>query len=99
MIVVLSDNAEAELESIGDWIARDAPMAAVTFIRELREACDRIGDMPRAFPLLPRHRKSGIRRKVYGDYQIFYVIGEQVDVLHVIHGARDYEQILFPPKV
>lgn len=98
MIVILSDNAEAELESIGDWIARDVPLAAVTFVRELREACDKIGDMPRAHPLLHRHRKSGIRQKVYGDYLIFYAIGEQIDVLHVIHGARDYYAILFPPK-
>ena len=98
MIVILSDSAEVELEGIGDWIARDSPMAAVTFVRALRDACDRIGDMPRAYPLLPRHRKSGIRRKAYGDYLIFYVVGDQVDVLHVIHGARDYSAILFPPK-
>ncbi len=98
MIVILSDNAEAELEGIGDWIARDSPVAAVTFVRALRDACNKIGEMPRAHPLLPRHRKSGIRRKAYGDYLIFYVVGGRVDVLHVIHSARDYGAILFPPK-
>ena len=54
--------------------------------------------MPRAFPLLPRHRKSGIRRKVHGNYLIFYTIGTQIDVLHIVQGARDYDAILFPDK-
>ncbi len=51
-----------------------------------------------AYPLLPRHRKSGILRKVYGNYLIFYVIGERVEVLHIVHGARNYDAILFPDE-
>ena len=43
------------------------------------------------------HRRSdGIRRKVYGNYLIFYwVVSDAVEILHVLHGARDYAQILF----
>ena len=73
-------------------------MRAVTFVRELREACDRLGDMPNAFSLLQRHKRSGIRRRPYGNYLIFYTVGLRVDVLHMLHGARDYERILFPPE-
>jgi plasmid stabilization system protein ParE len=53
--------------------------------------------MPRAFPLLPRHEESGIRRRPFGGYLIFYrVLDDAVEVLEVIHGARDYESVLFP---
>ena len=53
--------------------------------------------MPRAFPLLPNWEEQGIRRRPFGDYLIFYRINkDQVEILHILHGARDYEAILFP---
>lgn len=37
-----------------------------------------------------------MRRRVHGADLIFYRIGEDaVEVLHILHGARDYERILF----
>ena len=97
MRVVVSANAEADLREIGDWIARDNPIRAASFARELREACLSLAGMPRAFPLLPHRAKSGIRRKPYRNYLIFYSIGDRrVEILHVLHGARDYDSILFP---
>lgn len=36
MIVHLSCEAERDLESIGDYIARDNPMRAISFLQELR---------------------------------------------------------------
>jgi plasmid stabilization system protein ParE len=38
-----------------------------------------------------------LRRKVYGNYLIFYDIGpDAVEILRILHGARDYAQIVFP---
>ncbi len=38
----------------------------------------------------------GVRRRVYGHYLIFYRIGQNtIDVIHVLHGATDYERLLF----
>jgi plasmid stabilization system protein ParE len=55
--------------------------------------------MPRAYPLVPRHENSGVRRVPHGDYLIFYrVTADTVDILHVLNGARDYEPILFPDE-
>jgi plasmid stabilization system protein ParE len=40
----------------------------------------------------------GVRRRPVGDYLIFYrVAADRVEVVHVLHGARDYEALLFPP--
>ena len=43
------------------------------------------------------YRDIGLRRRIYGSYLIFYRIRDDtVEVLHVLHGARDYDKILFP---
>lgn len=100
MIVRILPAAEAELEAIGDYIARDNPRRAVSFVRELRDKCLSLADMALAFPLVPRYEDLGVRHRVHGNYQIFYrVIGqpaERIDVIHVLHGARDFAAILFP---
>jgi toxin ParE1/3/4 len=96
MIVVISDAAEAKLEAIGDWIAEANATRALSFVIELRRRCEALSDTPRVFPLVPRYEHFGIRRRPYGDYLIFYrVLNDTVEVLHVLHGARDYESILF----
>ncbi len=95
----LSDFAIAELEAIADYIARDNPERAVTFVREIRDKCLGLAVMPRAFPLVPRFERHGVRHRVYGNYQIFYrVVGDpptRIDILYILHGARDYASILF----
>ncbi|MCA0432081.1 MAG: type II toxin-antitoxin system RelE/ParE family toxin [Proteobacteria bacterium] len=97
MKVVLTDSALADLEAIGDWIARDNPQRALSFVRELREACSKLSDMPKAWPLVPRYESLGIRKRTHGNYLIFCRVAElQVEIIRVLHGAQDYEDILFP---
>ncbi len=97
MIVELTREAERDLERIGDYIARDNPARAVTFLRELRDKCLSLAEMPERFPLVPRYEAVGVRRRVHGRYLIFYrVEADRVAVVHVLHGAQDYEAILFP---
>jgi toxin ParE1/3/4 len=93
----VSAEAEAELEIIGDWIARDNSMRALSFVSELREACQSILKFPEASQLVSRFEKSGVRRKVHGNYLIFYTLEvDAVNIMHILHGARDFEPILFP---
>lgn len=95
MIVALSAEAESDLEDIADFIARDNPARALSFVQELRASCRNLADMPMGYPLVPRYEKRGIRRRVHGNYQIFYrVDDEQVYVVRALHGARDYEALL-----
>jgi len=97
MIVRISDEAERDLEAIGDWIARDNPARALTFVRELRAKCEGLADFPERFPLVPRYERPGSGTRVHGNYLIFYRVGEDaVDVIHVLHGATDYAGVLFP---
>ena len=97
MKVVVTDAAYADLARIGREIAKDNKARAQTFVDELLDRCRSLAATPRAYPLLPHWEDQGIRRRVYGNYLIFYRIGDEtVEVLHVLHGAIDYERILFP---
>ncbi len=97
MIVVITDAAERDLEQIGDYIAQDSPNRAETFIREFRECCEQLAELPSRHALVPRYEKTGVRRRPHGDYLIFYrIVDPTVAVLHILHGAMDYEDILFP---
>lgn len=95
MNLVFTDTAEADLETIGDYIALSSPLRGASYVRE---KCADLRDKPRAFPLLPLHKSAGIRRRVYGNHLIFYRIREQtVEIIRILHGAMDYEQVLFLP--
>ena len=96
MILELSDEAEQDLEQIADYIARDNPRRALSFILELRARCEELLDTPNGFAIVPRYERYGIRRRVHGNYLIFYrVETAKVVIVHILHGATDYGAILF----
>jgi plasmid stabilization system protein ParE len=99
MKVVITEAAFADLLEIGRAIAQDNTARAETFVGELYDRCRQLGAMPRAFPLLPEWEERGVRRRTCGNYLIFFRIDtDQVQVLHILHGARDYASVLFPDE-
>lgn len=95
MIVVLTAEAESDLESIGDYIALDNPGRALTFIRDVREQCATLAEFPKRYPIVPGYEQKGVRRRTFGNYAIFYrADARRVTVLHILHGARDYGAIV-----
>ena len=95
MKVRLTTEAEHDLESIADRIALDNPDRALGFVRELRDCCLALARFPERFSLVPRYEGSGVRHRVHGNYLIFYrVENDAVVVIHVLHGAMDYGDLL-----
>jgi addiction module RelE/StbE family toxin len=95
--VRFSEAALRDLRRIGDYIAEDSPLRAREFVRELRSRAMHLAENPLAFPLVRRHEHSDIRRHVFRNYLIFYLVkGQIVHIVHILHGAQDYESILFP---
>jgi plasmid stabilization system protein ParE len=65
-------------------------------VREPQAKAHDVGNMPRAFPLVPRYRHYGIHRRPYGEYLISYRIEDsRISFVRILHGARDYEALLF----
>ncbi len=89
MRTFLSRLAERDLEEIADYIARDDPRRALSFLDELRAHCARIGEAPLAFPVRAE-LGAGVRSSLHGRYVIFFRAGkDRVLVLRVLHAARD----------
>ncbi|CAN7434600.1 type II toxin-antitoxin system RelE/ParE family toxin [Devosia sp. LjRoot3] len=96
MIVVYTDEARADLEGIGDYIAEDNLARALTFVLEISDRCEELADMADAFPLVPRYDHTKVRRRPFRNYLIFYRVAQnRVDILHVLNSAQDFEAILF----
>ena len=95
MKVALSTQARRDLEAIRLYIAKDSPARAITFVEELRETAKRIGEMPRAFPLVPRYEQHGIRRRSYRGYGLLYSVEPNRIFLHRITGpVQDQDRAL-----
>jgi toxin ParE1/3/4 len=88
-----SRRAERDLEDIADFIARDNPARAISYIRELREHCRRLLVFPQAASLRPE-LGEGVRLSVFGRYLILYLVhDEALEIRRVVHGARDLDRI------
>ena len=96
MRVVITAAAKADLLAIRRTIEPHNPTRAVSFVEELLDRGQALADTPRAYSLVPRYERFGIRRCVHGDYLIFYRLQpEQMEIIHILQGARDIEAQLF----
>jgi toxin ParE1/3/4 len=94
MRLVIMPLAEQDIEVIGDYIARDDPARAVSFVGELREQCMRIADNPLGYRERPE-LAPGLRSCAHGNYVIFFDASpDVVEVVRVLHGARDLPTVL-----
>lgn len=76
-----------DLEGIGDYIADDNPVRAVTYIRELRSHCRRIGQNPLTYRLRS-DIAAGLRSAAYGRYVIYFTADKDiVRIIRILHGA------------
>ncbi len=95
MKVVLTESALADLDEIADWIGRDDLDRAEAFVESLRRKCATLSRHPRRHSTVPRISGVELRKLTYRDYLIFYlVLDERVEVVHILHGARDWAALL-----
>jgi plasmid stabilization system protein ParE len=89
--------AEADLAAIATYIAADNPAAAEKFADTVEEKLLPLEKHPRIgkIPADPELAQLGYRYLVVENYLVFYVIeGKTVWVHRIIHGARDYKNLL-----
>ena len=86
-----SEVAEADLDDIYDYIARDVPYYAELFIDQLIEATDNLEDHPRLGRKVPEadYRDDVRELTVQGYWIIYQLQAEQLQILTVIHGSRN----------
>ena len=89
--------AITDLEEIGDYIARDNPRRAASFVAELRRQCVKLTRSPEGYRLRPE-LADGIRSCAYGNYVIFFTIqADMLLIVRILHGAMDIAVQFQPP--
>ncbi len=89
--------AQEDLLAILEWIARDSPTRAVTFVDRLDERIGRLERQPHLgrIPRNPKLQSYGYRVLVVESYLVFYVIRRRTIEIHrVIHGSRDLDALV-----
>lgn len=95
MKVVLTRRALADLDAIADWIGQDSSRRAVSFTKALRAKCKDLASTPEAWPVKQGWNPMGARIRVWRGYLIVYVVlGKQIDILHIVNGARDLDVLM-----
>ena len=90
MNVHWTDTAQSHLEGIHSYIAQDSPEYATRTVDALTRRSQQIGDYPLSGRVVPEYEHDQIRELVEGSYRIIYHIRpDQIDVLAVLHVARD----------
>ena len=91
--VIFAPLAEADLDAILEYIARDKPRAAVEFVAELRERCYALGAHPE---MGERHPELGtdLRSFTAASYVIIYrPTSEGIQIARVVSGYRDFDAL------
>lgn len=83
--------AQADLDDIYDYIARDVPYYAELFIDKLIEATNKLEDHPRVGRQVPEaDHRDDVRELIVQGYRIIYSVQpKRLDILTVIHGSRN----------
>jgi len=99
--IIKKPQAEQDLLEHFIYIGRDNERAATLFLNEAEAAFAKIADMPGTGPAWESDdpRLENIRHKAvsrrFRNYLIFYRVGDDVvEILTVIHGARDLPNLL-----
>ena len=86
--VIWTDPAIEDLRQIRDYIAKDNPLAAVSFGMELFQSTRNLGSFPKSCRVYQPTKNGPVRELLYRGYRIFYQeYDDAVEILHLRHGA------------
>jgi len=82
--------AVEDLQKLHAYIARDSELYASGFVEQIILAVERLSDHPRMGRIVPETNDETIRELIHQHYRIIHRVTDQsIEILAVIHGARD----------
>lgn len=92
--IVLEKQADVEIEEAYRWMAQEvSPEKAMLWYFDVIERIETLQNNPRRCPIAPEndHFPLEVRQLIFRQYRILFTIqDEEVHVLRVWHGRRDY---------
>lgn len=90
MKVYWTETAVENLSAIYAYIAQTSTQYAARVIDRITKRSEQIANFPLSGRIVPEFETEQIREVLEGSYRIIYYIkGEQIDVLAVIHGSQE----------
>lgn len=91
--VVRFRQAEEDLLSIAQFIARDKPIAAARWLDDIEEKLSLLARQPYMGEAV-EHIRAGLRRVTHGKYVIYYEARDSgILLVRVLHGTRKIEDL------
>lgn len=89
MTVRWSRMALRHLTAIHDYIAQNSPRYAQGMVDRITRRSEQLADFPQSGSVVPEYEDESVREVLEHPYRVIYrVSGELVEVLAVVHGAR-----------
>jgi toxin ParE1/3/4 len=89
--VIWTEQAQSALDDILGYIAQDSPQAAKAVLKEALGAADGLATLSERGRIVPELDDPLIREVFVHRYRLLYeVSSEEVIVLAILHGARDF---------
>ena len=93
--VIWAPQVCADLEAVGDYLARESPAYAQAFVDGAFRATERLGVFPQSGRAVPEIEDEAVREILYHGYRIFHIVSEDdadvtVQILSVFHSARPF---------
>ncbi|WP_088257071.1 type II toxin-antitoxin system RelE/ParE family toxin [Fimbriiglobus ruber] len=93
MIVNWTETALADLQAIETYIARSSPRYGRAVVGRIFASTGWLADFPRLGAIVPEFEDESLRELLESPYRIVYrVYTDRVDVVAVVHGARQMPQ-------
>ena len=90
MKIVWTEPAVEDLRELYAYIARDSEMYASGFVERIILAVERLLEHPKVGRVVPESNDENIRELLFQRYRIIYRLqNDNIELLSVIHGARD----------
>ncbi|MFN7908346.1 MAG: type II toxin-antitoxin system RelE/ParE family toxin [Microcystis sp.] len=92
MKVFWTETAVNHLSAIYNYISQNCPQYAQRLVERLTRRSEQIANFPFSGRLVPEFETEQIREVIEVSYRIIYYIKpEQIDVIAVLHAARNIE--------
>ena len=91
--IVWTESAWIDLETVADFIARDSPYYAASFVREIRNRARSLSRMSSRGRVVPEIGDRRIRELFVQAIDWYIGKRSRVAILALVHGARDLDAL------
>ena len=92
--IIWTNEVYEDLESTAEYISRDSPFYASTFVEEVLLAAKNINRFPGRGRVVPEVDEDDVREIFIKRFRLIYKVkSDRIIILALIHGARDLETL------